>query len=205
MIDLQALLKKDVSRETMEKLARLSRLIAAENERQNLVASSTVEDMWGRHIVDSAQLMRFGPDLGPWLDIGSGAGLPGLVIAILRSGPVTLVEPRRLRADFLTRATLDLQLANVTVKSCKVEACRGLFDVISARAVARLGDLFTMAHHLSHPETCWIMPKGRSSAIELAEARRSWQGRFRVEPSVTAEDAAIIVGSGVVARHKGRE
>jgi 16S rRNA (guanine527-N7)-methyltransferase len=101
----------DVSRETIEKLERYVALLKEENARQNLVSAATLEQVWERHILDSAQLVRFEPRPGAsWIDIGSGAGLPGIVVAALVKGPVTLVEPRRLRAEFLHKVCESLQL-----------------------------------------------------------------------------------------------
>ena len=193
---------RPVSRETFEKLGRYVDLLIAENGRQNLIARSTESDVWKRHIADSAQLLRFAPpEGGRWLDIGTGAGLPGLVIAILTGDPVTLVEPRRLRAEFLERAAAELDL-RVTVTCAKVEKLTGQFDVITARAVAAADALFGMAAHLSHPGTIWILPKGRSAKSELDAALQAWQGSFRLEPSVTSGEAAILVASHV--RRKGQ-
>jgi 16S rRNA (guanine527-N7)-methyltransferase len=189
----------DVSRETKALLDRYVALLLEENQRQNLIARSTVEEIWDRHIVDSAQLVRFAPRPdSSWLDIGSGAGLPGLVIAILAEGPVTLLEPRKLRAEFLHQAADALGLANrVTVHAAKVERITGRFDVITARAVAPLDALLRISQHLSTDKTTWVLPKGKSAQTELDEARRAWQGSFRLEPSVTSGEAAILVAAGV--------
>ena len=196
--------RRPVSRETIGKLEAYVALLEAENERQNLVSDSTLEHVWGRHIFDSAQLVPFEPQAGAsWVDIGSGAGLPGLVIAILTEGPVTLVEPRRLRADFLQCAADVLGLSRrVTVHAAKAERITGAFDVITARAVASLDALLRISLHLSTDKTLWLFPKGKSAQSELDEARRSWQGSFRLEPSVTSREAAILVASDV--RRKGR-
>jgi 16S rRNA (guanine527-N7)-methyltransferase len=205
MIDaLQAALGGDVSRETYARLEHYGALLIAENERQNLIARSTVDELWQRHIADSAQLVRFAPRPdSSWLDIGSGAGLPGLVIAILTHGPVTMVEPRRLRSDFLHRAAAELGLSNrVSVHASKVERITGKFDVITARAVASVDSLLRISQHLSTDKSVWVFPKGKSAQSELDEARRTWQGVFRLEPSVTSREAAILVAAGV--RRKGR-
>ena len=104
--------RRPVSRETFDQLERYAGLLREENARQNLVSAATLEHVWDRHILDSAQLVRHEPRSGAsWVDIGSGAGLPGVVIACIVDGSVTLVEPRRLRAEFLHRvvATLDLR------------------------------------------------------------------------------------------------
>ena len=201
---LEAAAGRSVSRETCERLGAYVELLLEENQRQNLIARSTIDEIWTRHIADSAQLVRFAPRPdSSWLDIGSGAGLPGLVIAILTQGPVTLVEPRKLRADFLQRAATARGLAaRVTVRAAKVERITGTFDVITARAVAPLADLLRISHFLSTDKTLWLFPKGKSARNELDEARRAWQGSFRLEPSVTSQEAAILVASGV--RRKGR-
>lgn len=194
-----------VSRETYGLVARYVELLLAENQRQNLVARSTLDDLWQRHIADSAQLVRFAPRPdSSWLDIGSGAGLPGLVIAILTHGPVTLVEPRTLRAGFLQHAASELGLAGrVSVHASRVERIAGQFDVITARAVAPLGELLGISQHLSTDKTVWVLPKGKSAQSELDEALGSWQGDFRLEPSMTSGEAAILVAAGV--RRKGRK
>ena len=195
----------EVSRETQSRLDRYVALLLDENERQNLIGQSTVQEIWDRHIADSAQLVRFAPRPdSSWLDIGSGAGLPGLVIAILTEGPVTLAEPRKLRANFLQRSVETLGLASrVTVHAAKVERITGTFDVITARAVASLEALLRISQHLSTDKTVWVFPKGKTAQSELAEARPTWQGEFRLEPSVTSGEAAILVAAGI--RRKGRE
>ena len=195
----------DVSRETQARLERYAQLLVAENAHQNLIGKSTVTEVWDRHIADSAQLVRFAPRPdSSWLDIGSGAGLPGMVIAILTQGPVTLVEPRKLRADFLQRTAGALGLADrVSVHAVKAERITGRFDVITARAVASLAALLRISHHLSTDKTIWVLPKGKSAQTELAEARQAWQGEFRLEPSETSGEAAILVAAGV--RRKGRK
>ena len=199
MIDLATAVGRNVPRETIEKLERFAALIREENERQNLVSRATLDNLWERHIVDSAQLVRYGR--GSWLDVGSGAGLPGLVIACLVDGPVALVEPRRLRAEFLQRAAADLDLA-VAVHLSKSEALRGRFDSITARAVASADKLLRLSAHLAHSGTRWILPKGKSAQSELAEARLNWQCEARVEPSLTDPESAILVLSEVRAKKK---
>jgi 16S rRNA (guanine527-N7)-methyltransferase len=191
---------RPVSRETFERLEAYVALLVEENRRQNLVAAATLEHVWDRHIVDSAQLIRFEPHVGSsWLDIGSGAGLPGIVVACLVHGNVTLAEPRRLRAEFLHKVVESLDL-RTSVHCMKVERVDGSFDVITARAVAPLTELLKISAHLSTRKTVWALPKGRSAERELAEARKAWQGSFRVEPSVTDDQSYIVVGTEVRAR-----
>ena len=194
----------DVPRETRALLDRYVALLLDENDRQNLIGRSTIDEIWDRHIADSAQLIRFAPRPdSSWLDIGSGAGLPGVVIAIMTDGPITLVEPRKLRANFLQRATETLGLARrVTVHASKAERIAGKFEIITARAVASVDSLLRISQHLSTDKTLWLFPKGKSAQKELEEARHAWQGDFRLEPSMTSDEAAILVAAGV--RRKGR-
>jgi len=135
------------------------------------------------------------------VDIGSGAGLPGIVLACLLEGPITLVEPRRLRVDFL-RETLEALGLKATVVASRAESLSSSFDVITGRAVAPLPHFLSMCDHLSTRKTVWVVPKGRNWQSELAEAQSSWQGVFHVEHSVTDADARILVGTGIRAKRR---
>lgn len=199
---LQAAVGHDVSRETIAKLEVYERLLIEENRLQNLISVRSEAELWQRHIVDSAQLSRFASVAGSWMDIGAGAGLPGIVLAILRPDPITLSEPRRLRAGFLGRLKSALDLPNVSVEQRSAAAIGGKFDFITARAVASVDKIFGMSANLTHDGTIFVLPKGRSAQSELDEARRSWQGDFRLEPSLTSADAAILIASFVKPRGK---
>jgi 16S rRNA (guanine527-N7)-methyltransferase len=188
---------RDVSRETFEKLEAYAALLRQEAKHQNLVSVASLDSFWERHILDSAQLVRFEPWSGAaWVDVGSGAGLPGIVIACLVAGPITLIEPRRLRADFLHRVNESLGLG-AQVLSSQVQRTGGKYDVITARAVANLARFLEISAHLSTRKTVWALPKGRSAERELAEAQRTWQGVFHVEQSVTDAESFIVVATGV--------
>ena len=188
-----------VSRETFGALQRYVDLLKTGNLEQNLVSSATLDQVWERHILDSAQLVRFEPRAGAsWVDIGSGAGLPGLIVGALVPGPLVLVEPRRLRAEFLARAANAMDLGDrVTVVQARAERAVGQFDVITARAVAPLARLLEISAHLSTGKTRWVLPKGQSAESELAEAKRSWQGVFHVEPSLTNPESRIVIASEI--------
>lgn len=188
----------DVPRETMARLDSFADLLRAECERQNLVSRASLAHVWSRHIADSAQLVRFTPSpRASWIDLGTGAGFPGLIAAILHVGPVTLVESRRLRANFLRRAARELGLA-VEVLEARAERLQlPPFDIVSARAFAPLGRLLQLGTGFSTDKSVWLLPKGRNAAAELAELDPSWQGNFRLEPSVTDAEAKILVASGV--------
>ena len=186
----------------VERLSQFVSLLLAEAEHQNLISPSTKEQVWARHIADSAQLVPLAKHRGgAWLDIGSGAGLPGIVVAILRAEPVCLVEPRVKRVQFLRHVADALALSHVSVIQAKVEQVSIQASVISARAVASLPELFAGAQGCSSPETVWLLPKGRSADAELATARNvTGEGVFHVEQSRTDSSSFIIVGTKVARR-----
>jgi 16S rRNA (guanine527-N7)-methyltransferase len=203
MIDrLREVTGRDVSRETVELLNRYAELLRDESSRQNLVSASTLGSLWERHILDSAQLVRFEPREGAsWVDIGSGAGLPGIVIAALVAGPVLLVEPRRLRSEFLERTVAVLGLNDrVTIACAKIEKIGGRFEAITARAVANLDRLLKISTHLSTRNSVWVLPKGQRAESELAEARRNWHCDVEIVPSRTDPDSRILLLRNVKAR-----
>lgn len=189
-----------VSRETQ--LNTFVEFVLAESAQQNLVSAATLPQIWTRHIVDSAQLVPLvGNSAGSWFDIGSGAGFPGMVVAILTNKPIVLVEPRRKRAEFLERVASELGLADrVRIAVCRAESYRGVADVISARAVSVLSELFAATIHLSTKKTRWVLPKGKSAREEVAVATRTWHGVFHVEQSLTDPDSLIILAEKVARR-----
>jgi len=183
----------------VDSLCVLVEALVDENARHNLVARASLEQVWQRHIVDSAQLLHVSretvPD-GPWLDLGSGAGFPGLVIAALQpERQVTLVDSRRLRTEWLTRAAAALGLTNVEVILARVEDLPARqWRVISARAFAPLEKLLAMAARFSTPETLWLLPKGAKAQHELEALAAGWNHVFHVEQSLTDPSAGIIAG-----------
>ena len=186
-----------VSRETEEKLEAFIAFLKREAASQNLISASTLDHIWDRHIVDSAQLLRFCPaSPQTWIDLGSGAGFPGIVVALLSDHQVTLVESRGRRIDYLQRAIalLDLE-ARVTVAGMPLERVETApYSVISARAFAPLGRLFELAARFSTNKTLWLLPKGRNAAKEWDEVQSVWKGDLRIESSVTDAEAGILVG-----------
>jgi 16S rRNA (guanine527-N7)-methyltransferase len=185
-----------VSRETLERLEAFVAFLIAEAQLQNLISAATLEHIWARHIVDSAQLLRYALDEGDWLDLGSGAGFPGLIVPMLSSHRVVLVESRAKRIDFLGRAIELLGLQDVAVVAGmpleRLETAP--YSVISARAFAPLPRLLQLSYRFSTDNTLWLLPKGRNAVNELNEVSTEWNLDFRVEPSVTDSDAGIIVG-----------
>lgn len=200
----------DVPRETWDRLERYVAILLSAMDEQNLIAESTRPHVWARHIVDSAQLMLHARDAGEgeWLDLGAGAGLPGIVVACLSDRPLMMVESRRKRIDFLNDVIAELGLGHARVYGGRVETVPAMrAAVISARAYAPLPKLLASALHLSDKKTIWVLPKGRNAQNELEAARPSWQGVFHVEPSVTDADSAIIVAQSVTpaGKKKGRQ
>jgi 16S rRNA (guanine527-N7)-methyltransferase len=195
----------DVPRETWEKLEAFVAFLKAEAAEQNLISASTLDHIWSRHIVDSAQLLAFAPSgPGQWIDLGAGAGFPGVVVALLSEWNVVLVESRAKRIDYLNRAIAHLGLEGRTeVVGIPVERVETQkFDVISARAFAPLPKLLSLAQRFSTDKTKWLLPKGRNAANELAEACKAWDLDFSVQPSVTDPDAGILAGTVRGARLK---
>ena len=190
----------NVSRETADRLALFKALVTTENRVQNLVSPASLTEFETRHIDDALQLADLGKP-GTWCDVGSGAGIPGIVIAIVTGAPMTLIEPRKLRADFLRRAVAELAI-DAEVAEVKAERVPAHFDNITARAVAELSKLFAITENLAQRGTRWILPKGRSAKKELEAAQLSWQGSFTLVPSRTSDEATIIVAEGVRRRGK---
>lgn len=171
--------------------------LASENERQNLVSASSLAQVWTRHIADSAQLLDLAPaEPGEWLDLGSGAGLPGLIIAIMRpEWRVKLVESRKLRIEWLESRIASLKLAHCVVFGSPLAAVQSFpAGVISARAFAPLPRLIAGARRFSTSDTAWLLPKGRSAAQEVAQLPLHLRRMFHVERSLTDADSGIVVG-----------
>ena len=197
----------DVSRETLQRLDAFAAFLIAANEDQNLISKGTIPSLWTRHILDSAQLLPLAESPKTWLDMGTGAGFPGLIVAALSGAQVTMVEARPLRVDFLRKAAEILDLpASTEIICAKVErAPRRDFDVISARAFAPLDKLLALGLPFATERTRWLLPKGRNAASELEAQKPLWQGSFQLVPSITDSEAGIIVASGVAKRGKGLE
>lgn len=168
----------------------------------NLVGPSTLPDAWNRHFRDSAQLAELTPTLGHaplWLDIGAGAGFPGLVLALLDSGRIHLVESVAKKASFLNAviAKLDLQ-DRAVVHNGRVESIPEFrADIITARACASLPQLFDWGLRFAASSTCWLLPKGARHAEEIAEAQKRFAFDYELVPSLTDTQARIVVARNV--------
>ena len=185
-------------------LEQFAAMLVAESAQQNLIAASTIPILWVRHIADSAQLLALDRDRdGLWLDLGSGPGLPGLVVALLRERPMMLVESRKRRCDFLRAVVGELALAHVEVIEAPLERIETrAVATISARAFAPLDKLIDLSARFSNESTRWLLPKGRNAVKELALLPQAWQNLFHVEQSLTDADSQILVGTGQITDKK---
>ena len=183
----------------MERLEALIAALLEENKRQNLISRPSEQHIWQRHIADSAQLLRFVPreTSGTWLDLGTGAGFPGLVIAALQPDrEVVLVESRARRIEWLERMAEELALQRCRVEGRRLEMVKPFpARVISARAFAPLDKLLRLSAPFSTKATTYLLPKGRSAAQELHELPAKIRNVFHVEHSLTDAEAGIIVST----------
>ncbi|WP_321326255.1 16S rRNA (guanine(527)-N(7))-methyltransferase RsmG [uncultured Parasphingorhabdus sp.] len=191
----------DVSRETWQKLEIFIATLREEMQRQNLISKTSADSLWSRHIVDSAQLLRYAPvsKAGKvWLDLGTGAGFPGIVIAILSPYQVHMVESRKRRVEFLNKVIVKTDISDhATVIGDRLENVETFpVDVISARAFAPLERLIALSHRFSTKNTVWLLPKGKNAVRELKGLSPKRQKMFHVEHSLTDPDAGILVGKG---------
>lgn len=188
----------DVSRETWERLEAFIGFVRNEAQSQNLIARSTVDHIWQRHVVDSAQLLLHVPGAitGEWIDLGAGAGFPGIVTALLGGHRTLLVESRAKRIDYLQRAVAMLDLEDqISVAGMPLERVpTHEYAVISARAFAPLPKLLELAARFSTQNTTWLLPKGRNAAKEYGDCREIWPIAFEIKPSITDDEAGILVG-----------
>ncbi len=192
---------QNVSRETWDKLEQFTALLLDEMSRQNLISKSSAEQIWARHIVDSAQLLRNAPRGNrSWLDLGTGAGFPGLVVAILTTHEVHMVESRTRRVEFLNQVVEKLDLArNTRVFASRLEKITTFpVDIISARAFAPLERLIALSHRFSTEKTVWLLPKGKNAVRELEALPPNQQKMFHVKHSLTDPEARILVGKGKI-------
>lgn len=191
----------------LARLERFAALLGEENRRQNLVSGASLESVWQRHFADSLQLLDHvprGTESLPepvtevWLDLGSGAGFPGLALAAVRpESALVLVESRKRRVDWLERVAGELGLANCRIVGARLESVESFAAaVITARAFAPLGKLLKLSARFSTRTTVWLLPKGRSAAQELAEQPIWVRQMFHVEQSQTDPGGGILVGKG---------
>lgn len=188
----------DVSRETKERLETYEKLLLKWNPAINLVAPSTLETLWDRHFLDSAQLWDRSPKvLNTWCDLGAGGGFPGLILAILSKEKdpdrqTVCIESDVRKATFLRTVIRETDL-NATVIAARIEtATPQSADIVSCRALAPLTKLLAYAkRHLSPTGQCLLL-KGESYEVELKEALETWRFEYDTYPSKTNPDAVIL-------------
>ncbi len=190
---------------TLQKFHRYESLIKEWNERAGLVGDSTLPQIWHRHFLDSAQLLPLLPKgPGTIADIGSGAGFPGLVLALLGVKNITLFERNTKKAGFLQEVIREFALP-VEILNLTAEEYQGApFDVITARALAPLEELLTLSRRMRKPSTICLFLKGKNLDAEIREAQKEWElPDLRRIPSLTDSSGAILRLTGVTPFHSG--
>ena len=182
-----------VSRETLSRLEAYAALLTQWSPRINLVGRDTIADVWRRHILDSAQLRAFVPERARgMIDLGSGAGFPGLVLAILGVPGVELVEADSRKCAFLREAVRITQTA-ATIRPCRIEAVpRHPVDIVTARACAPLDRLLSLAEPFLAPGSECLFLKGERVEEELTLARKRWTMTASVEQSLSDRRGVIL-------------
>jgi 16S rRNA (guanine527-N7)-methyltransferase len=223
----------NVSRETIARLTTYETLLRQWQKAVNLVAPSTLDEIWHRHFADSAQLLPLAPAARTWVDLGSGAGLPGLVVAILlaescpsprassargegtRAEPslprVTLIESNARKCAFLREvirqtgigACVSVDILSTRIETAATQASLPAPDVVSARALAPLDKLLGLAAALFTPVTVGLFLKGRDVAAELEAAKKAWNFNAELVPSRTDRDGRIVVVRNLEPKSEG--
>jgi 16S rRNA (guanine527-N7)-methyltransferase len=202
-----------VSRETIDKLSTYEALLRQWQKTINLVAPSTLDTIWSRHFADSAQLLALAPpDARRWLDLGSGAGFPGLVLAVMLAdrpdAKVTLIESDTRKAAFLgevarrTGAPVDIRPERI--EKVATQSKLGPVDVITARALAPLPRLLELAAPAFSDHTVGLFLKGREAETEVDAARERWTFAGELQPSVTDVSGRIVVVRALEAKREGQ-
>jgi 16S rRNA (guanine527-N7)-methyltransferase len=188
-----------VSRETLARLQAYADLLAAWSARINLVARSTLDDPWRRHFLDSAQLLPLIPaETRSAVDLGSGAGFPGLVLAILGVPGVELIEADSRKAAFL-REVARITGAAVTIRGCRIEAVTPHpVDALTARACAPLDRLLTLGQRFIGPQTTCLFLKGDRAEEELTKAGKAWTMTVSRHPSRADPGGCVLLLQQVV-------
>ena len=193
----------DVSRETLARLQGYADLLLAWQEHTNLIGPGTLPQIWTRHFLDSAQLLPLAGTGRSWLDMGAGAGFPGLVLATLDpDARFTLVESIAKKCRFLAEAAALLGVSDrVIIANQRIESLpRQKFDIITARALAALDKLFDWGLPYAGSGTRWVLPKGAKAEEELASAAKRFHFAHELIPSRTDPQARIIMASAVRSR-----
>ncbi|MDX2224696.1 MAG: 16S rRNA (guanine(527)-N(7))-methyltransferase RsmG [Rhodospirillaceae bacterium] len=189
----QFLADSNVSRETFERLKTFADLLTRWNQKINLISRATEGDLWRRHILDSSQLVRYLPaPPGPVIDLGSGAGFPGLVLGILGTPEVTLIEADARKAAFLREAAREtgtpVEIIVARIERVAPRPARA----VTARAVAPLAQLLDLALPFLGPRTVGLFLKGQNLGVELTEAHKIWRMNIDRFPSQSDPSAFVV-------------
>ena len=201
--DREAFLKAfPVSRETEQRLEIYAATLTKWQAAINLVSESTLDEIWTRHLLDSAQLIEHLPQDGAIADLGAGAGFPGLVVSAITDRPITLVEADSRKCAFLSNAARAMGInKQVTLKNKRVEQLKETqFDCITARAFAPLDRLLTWAQTVSDTSTTFALLKGQSWQQEIEAAERLFDFKVEAIPSRTDEQARLLILNDVTAK-----
>ena len=202
-----------VSRETLEKLVAYERLLKQWQKTINLVAESTLSDVWHRHFADSAQLMRHVPmGAGTWVDLGSGAGFPGLVLAIMNgekgsANRCVLIESDSRKAAFLREASraaaTPVDILCTRIESNETHAKVSSVCCVTARALAPMSRLAGLVAPYISAGATGLFLKGREAAAELDEARRTWDMSYELRPSLTDVRGRVLLLKALKVKTEG--
>ncbi len=188
----------NVSRETIEKLQAYASLLKTWQKRINLISNTTLDALWHRHFFDSAQLGSFiESQQKTVIDLGSGAGFPGMILAILGYGPVHLIESDARKCAFLHEVSR-LTATPVTIHNARIEAVTAFpADLITSRALAPVGTLLTYAEKFLAPHSVCLFLKGKQNQDELTMAQKHWTMKIQTAPSQTSRDGTILILSAI--------
>lgn len=187
-----------VKQDTLSRLETYAGLLMRWQATHNLIAPSTLPDLWRRHFADSAQLVDLRGDAGRWIDLGAGAGFPGMVTAIMLGGvcEMHLVESNAKKCAFLA-AVNHATGAGAHIHHCRIEEAANrlteAFGIVSARALAPLTQLCSHAAPFMQPGTKALFPKGREAGTEIAAAERKWKLVYDQQTSLTDPDGRILI------------
>lgn len=201
MIDVEILKQAEhfgLSQSEMEKFAIYEKLLTHWQKKLNLVGPSTLEQFWNRHLLDSIQLLplirkyqNVHPDL-KMADVGTGAGIPGLLLAMAGVANITLIESDFRKCAFLREVSRETE-TRVIIQSKRIESISDLkFDLITARALASLPKLFGLCQGISKPDTVFIFLKGNSVKEEISESGTSWQFDHLSHKSLTNDSSVVL-------------
>ena len=189
-----------VSRETLDRLESYAALLVEWNSAINLVSQNSLKDLWRRHMLDSAQLQHYMPAPGDRrrviIDLGSGAGFPGMVLSILDAGEVHLVESDQRKTVFLREVAREVG-SDAHIHGVRIEQMRDFpADVVTARALAPLPELLALAAPFLSEGGTALFLKGQSASSELEEAEKDWVIQTRRYPSLS-DPSGIVLSVGV--------